>query len=531
MYATIRRIPMRPLEVLHGICHAFGSAVHLPEATASAVRWVLALLGPDASVRLVLPDGTGRLRVAASSGGEPTGGRKRSARRRIAFESKQPVLVDIRRPAGSALALVPLVSRGHAVGVLEVAAPRRLLQRRWATLDAIASQAAIVVRNLHERATLERQVETLGSAAALVRELVTAESLDHAVRSAVRLCYELLSSPVAGWSSPTGGNGLGFLAVRGVGDRKRGELRAALRSVPRWGSLPPADRVAIVSRFAEVLEVEDAVVLDGGDGLIVVAADPDSSGASLEVVGSLFQEVLRRHSLVARAQRRSEHLDLSLAWTAHEVRGPLLAAKTAIDRMLEGAPAEKGRDLLARSRHELTQLAGLVEAVLRWSVRAGGLHRRTVDLVRLVRDVSASCSLELERDDVQVDSPERLLVLADAKQLRSAVANVLRNAIAYSPPGLPVAVRVAQENGHAQVVVSDQGPGVGPSELDAIFDPFVRGEGGARRRAGKGLGLFIARRVVEAHGGVIRVESPGRGATFTIELPVNGGGTHARADR
>jgi signal transduction histidine kinase len=90
----------------------------------------------------------------------------------------------------------------------------------------------------------------------------------------------------------------------------------------------------------------------------------------------------------------------------------------------------------------------------------------------------------------------------------------------YSPPGTHVKVRVGSETGTARVVVRDRGPGVPTVDKELIFDPFSRGRVGRQSRPGFGLGLFIARRVLEAHGGSIFVRPNRSGATFVVELPV-----------
>ena len=83
-------------------------------------------------------------------------------------------------------------------------------------------------------------------------------------------------------------------------------------------------------------------------------------------------------------------------------------------------------------------------------------------------------------------------------------------------------VRVALENGSARVVVRDRGTGVPVDERDRIFEPFTRGRAGSGKRMGSGLGLFIARRVLEAHGGSIALRSSDSGASFILEIPAEG---------
>ncbi len=183
---------------------------------------------------------------------------------------------------------------------------------------------------------------------------------------------------------------------------------------------------------------------------------------------------------------------------------------------------ETQRRLLRGSIRELEQLAELVEGLLRWSVEER-LERRRVDLVRVVDEAVASCRMEIGEERVSVTAPPRLEVDADPVHVRGAIVNVVRNALVYSPPSSTVSVEVREERGQATVAVKDRGPGIGASEEEAIFQPFVRGAAASRWHLGSGLGLFIARRVVEAHGGSIRVEGAEEGTTVMVRLPVGGG--------
>jgi signal transduction histidine kinase len=515
------------IEVLQGLCREFGSSNDLFGVTASAVRWIHAAVGDDASVRVSLADYAGRVKTVAESGTLARGGRKSSTRRRQAFESKAPVLLD--REPGNVVAVLPLLCRGESVGVLEVVASRQLMAERGGTIGAVANQLATAVWNLRNREGLERQVESLTSATDLVRELVRAETFEAATRAAMKLSFRLLKAPVAGWVRNGEGRKLRFIGVRGAGTRKREELRKMLPKVHRWESSGPTERARVADRFADVMGVSGVAVIDGGDALILAGGDPNLAAASLGVVGSLFQEVLQQLSTVAQAERRNHQLDLGIAWTAHEVREPLLAAKAAIDQLLRSNGPLAGEDLLSRSGQELGNLAALVDALLRWAVGAGPLHRRPVDLVGVVRQAIEGCRLEPGEDRLDLEALEPVPIRADPEQLQSAFANVIRNALSYSPAGSRVAVTVSRTDGMAVVSVADHGPGIQPRDREAVFEPFARGPSGRGRREGRGLGLFIARRVVEAHGGVIWVESTnGRGATFRIQVPVAGNGYRRR---
>jgi signal transduction histidine kinase len=213
-----------------------------------------------------------------------------------------------------------------------------------------------------------------------------------------------------------------------------------------------------------------------------------------------------------------QRLDMALAWTAHELRGPVLAARAALDRVVAGGSLEaRDRRLVTGSRDVLGELSGQIDSVLRWAAGARRLRLRRIDLGRLVRRVAAEFALP-EENRVSVLIEAGVTVRADAPLLRAAVADVVRNALDYSPPGSPVSVRVQERSGWVRIGVRDRGPGVPPEDRPVLFEPFVRGRG-APRRAGTGLGLFIARRVVEAHGGEVWLESTGHGTTVVLQLP------------
>jgi signal transduction histidine kinase len=115
------------------------------------------------------------------------------------------------------------------------------------------------------------------------------------------------------------------------------------------------------------------------------------------------------------------------------------------------------------------------------------------------------------------------MIQADAPQLRGAIANVVRNALAYSPPPEPVTVTVEGNEDIVRVRVRDRGRGVPDGERDLIFEPFARSRT-VGARDGKGLGLFIARRIIQAHGGCIGLRPARPGSEFYIELPLSGEG-------
>jgi two-component system OmpR family sensor kinase len=226
--------------------------------------------------------------------------------------------------------------------------------------------------------------------------------------------------------------------------------------------------------------------------------------------------------MVERLRRLIELQRQLLADTSHELRNPLTVIRTDLDLLKESldqdtrqevaAEAEEVArrmsrlvdDLLLLARHEATSPAELL------SVNLEALAREAVDRFR---QLAPEHTIDLETEPVAVRG--------DPDRLRQLVANLLDNAVRYTPPGGRVGVEVARDGAQACIAVEDTGVGIEPEHLPKIFDRFYRVDP-ARSRAtgGTGLGLAIVKHVAETHGGHVRAESePGRGTRFTVTLP------------
>lgn len=140
------------------------------------------------------------------------------------------------------------------------------------------------------------------------------------------------------------------------------------------------------------------------------------------------------------------------------------------------------------------------------------------DIVPLVRDVAQEIALNTDQQ-IDLDIPESLAVDGDGRLLRQMIDNLVSNAVKYSPDDTPVALRLSAEDSGVCLQVVDSGIGIPEKDLPNVFRPFHRGANVGEAR-GTGLGLAVTRRVVELHGGDIRVESiVGQGTTFTVTLP------------
>jgi signal transduction histidine kinase len=513
-------------EALERLRDGFAAAWDRKAVVRVAVREVSATLRcAEYAVHVVLPDRSGRLMPMTRSSVLARSGRMRSARRRLAFESHRTLRFRVRSPGGHDLLVVPFVCRGESLGVLEVVAPRPALDRHKGRIEAVAAHAAMVLFLLGGGISPGRDLEAFGRNVKLLRDVWRAGSPGAATRAAMAFCFGHFGLPVAAWCSGNDPSRLELLGVRGLGRRGSRSLREQLPTLPPWTTLSSPARAHLEATFERITGVDRVGVIDAGNSLLLVAgAGPERRG-SFETLAGLLGDALAHRDAVATAWRRNQHLDLGLAWTAHELRGPILAIRAAIDRLLaSGQLTGEGKRLLVRSRRELYQLAAQADALLRWAAGDGPLRMRRTDLGRVARRAVETSVSMMEERRVDLEADPDVFVKADARHLRSAIANLVRNALDYSPPGSRVRVVVGREDHRATVTVTDRGPGVSPSEREAIFDPFVRGSMASSNRGGRGLGLFVTRRVVEAHGGAVWLESGDGGTSFRLQLPSEGVG-------
>jgi two-component system sensor histidine kinase KdpD len=238
------------------------------------------------------------------------------------------------------------------------------------------------------------------------------------------------------------------------------------------------------------------------------------------------RERLAAEALEAEALRRSDAMKTALLRAvSHDLQSPLMAILTSA-----GALAHGELSLAEEDRRELT------ETILAEAERLARLVRNLLDLSRLQAGAAAPEPGDWPVDDlvlqaldgveagsrVEVVLPEddSPLVHADLHQVERVVANLVENAVRYSPADEPVRVQVRETGSEVLVRVVDHGPGIPPEEAERIFQPFQRGSLTGPIR-GAGLGLAIARGFAEANGGRVWVEShAGQGATFVLALPL-----------
>lgn len=290
---------------------------------------------------------------------------------------------------------------------------------------------------------------------------------------------------------------------------------AALLLVLAIGSYPTARSIA--SPLERLTDAAKRL----GEGDLSVRAGLRARGE----VGDLargFDEMAERLQRLVRAEREL------LANVSHELRTPLARIRVALELAAEG-DHEKARRYLSEIGDDLAELDGLVEEILTAARLTGAgpsglpVHRAPLELGALLGELAARFRAADPERSLGVEIAEGLpSVDADAPLLRRLVDNLLDNARKYSEPGAPVTLAARADPGAVVIEVRDRGIGVDAADLPHLFTPFFRTDKSrARGTGGVGLGLTLAKRIAEAHGGTIAAESrPGEGTTIRVTLPV-----------
>jgi two-component system OmpR family sensor kinase len=272
---------------------------------------------------------------------------------------------------------------------------------------------------------------------------------------------------------------------------------------------------------------ETAAAIAAGD--LTRRVEPATQRTEVGRLGLALNAMLSQiESAFAERTRSEQRLRRVIADASHELRTPLTSIRGYAELFRRGAAARPDEVALAMRRieDEATRMSALVDDLLLLARLDQGrpLEREAVDVATVVRDACADARAVDPGRAVTCTIDGAVVVTGDELRLRQVVANLLRNALVHTPPGTPVQVSAARDDGHAVVLVADHGAGLPPNETERIFEPFYRADPGrSRDSGGTGLGLSIVARVVAAHGGAVRVtETPGGGATFRVELPLAG---------
>ena len=241
------------------------------------------------------------------------------------------------------------------------------------------------------------------------------------------------------------------------------------------------------------------------------------TGDALDELTELFNAMLGKIEGLVDAMRGA------LDNVSHDLRTPLTRLRGTAEMALAALPdSERYRDALADCVEESDRVLVMLNTLMDISEAESGAMQLRREPLRLADVVARAVDLYRDVADAKgvalfVDVPDDCVVTADRTRLEQVAANLLDNAVKYTPTGGRVDVRARIEGGTAQLVVRDTGPGIPADELPRIFDRLFRGDSS---RTERGLGLSLVKAIVEAHGGTVTAASElGNGATFTVSLP------------
>lgn len=282
-----------------------------------------------------------------------------------------------------------------------------------------------------------------------------------------------------------------------------------------------SERIHLLEEAAERLaqgDLQTRVPVNGRDEVAALSAS--------------FNQMVEQLQAANKKQRELEDLRRDLvAWASHDLQTPLTSMRAILEALSDGVvdEPEMVKRYLATAQREVMSLSALIDDLFQMSqLDAGGfpLHRDQASLNDLLSDTLESFSQLAGRQELtlegQVESDVDPVGM-DTQAIGRVLNNLLSNAIRHTPARGRVSVWVRRSARGVEVTVSDTGEGIRPQDLPHIFERFYRGDAARSRQrgtGGAGLGLAIARGIVQAHGGDIGVESQlGRGTQFTFHLP------------
>jgi PAS domain S-box-containing protein len=303
----------------------------------------------------------------------------------------------------------------------------------------------------------------------------------------------------------------------------------------------PEDRNRVARLFEEVLDLAGPGVFDleyrvvRQDGAVRWWRDQGraffegegKTGRATRVVGTV-QDITEQKQAEEALREANRLKDEFLATLAHELRNPLAPIQSGIDALhLRCADPQVGGRILGMMQRQISHLVRLVDDLLDVSRVTRGritLRKEPVDVGEIIRravEISDAGADALQHRQFSIVVPPlKLVVEADPVRLVQVVANLLDNALKYTADGGRIGIAAALEDGQARIAIEDDGVGMAPDTMDQMFEMFAQADPG--RGSGLGIGLTLARELVQLHGGTIegRSQGPGQGSQFIVRLPL-----------
>lgn len=287
-----------------------------------------------------------------------------------------------------------------------------------------------------------------------------------------------------------------------------------------WALIPSVLAAAVAAVVIARPVARDAERISAAAGRIAAGDLTARTGVvrrdELGEAAAMFDAMAERLEVVERERT------LMLSAISHDLRTPLTALRVSVEALRDGVASDPDM-YLGRMERQVRALASLVDDLTLHTRLVSGtieLQRVRVDLTELADEAIETVRPIAETGDVtlHLDASQRVMVEVDPAQLGRVIRNLLENAIRHAPAGSVVTVAVDSSSGPT-LRVADQGPGFPPEFVDCAFDAFTRADPARDTRTGTaGLGLSIARGIVETHGGSIRVGA-GPGAVVEVTLP------------
>ncbi len=399
--------------------------------------------------------------------------------------------------------------------------------------ERIEQQAAALRAEVAERKRAEEEVRRQREWLA-----VTLQSIGDAVIATDNAGRVLFMNAVAenltGWPQPDAAGAPLARVFRIINEGTRATVESPVEKVLREGTVQGlANHTVLVARDGTERPIDDCA-----------APIRDKSGTHGVVL--IFHDVTERRELERQLRERAEKLAEAdrrktefLTMLAHELRNPLAPIRNALHVLqLRGddrAILEQVRGMMGRQVEHMARMIDDLLEVSRLTRGRVALREEPLDLAALLRQAAEDHRGPLEAAGLELRvhlPPGPVSVRGDRVRLAQVLGNLLDNARKFSPRGARVDLGLAEEGDQAVVTVADTGMGIAARDLPHIFEPFTQADQGLdRSTGGLGLGLAMARGLVELHGGTVEAQSPGkdRGTTLTVRLPRQAGGPEAAA--